>query len=148
MRVSGTKTFPTSPMKTYQLLVNPDVIVKAMPGLKSLNQVSESLYEADIEIGVAGIKGRYQGSIEMKDIVAPEKYTLVVKGEGPMGFMEAEVALALAGGEGESTIVTYDGDAKVGGTVAGVGQRVLAGVSKLMINQFFSGIEREAKAQV
>ncbi len=148
MRVSGTKTFPTSPMKTYQLLVNPDVIVKAMPGLKSLNQVSESLYEADIEIGVAGIKGRYQGSIEMKDIVAPEKYTLVVKGEGPMGFMEAEVALALAAGEGESTIVTYDGDAKVGGTVAGVGQRVLAGVSKLMINQFFSGIEREAKAQV
>lgn len=148
MRVSGTKTFPISPSKAYQLLVNPDVIVKAMPGLKSLKQVSESFYEADIEIGVAGIKGRYQGSIAMKDIVEPEKYTLAVKGEGPMGFMEAEVGLVLTADEGDGTVVHYDGEAKVGGTVAGVGQRVLSGVSKLLINQFFAGIEREAKAQV
>lgn len=150
MRVSGTKTFPISPLKTYELLVNPDVIVRAMPGLKSLNQVSDSLYEADIEIGVAGIKGRYQGSIEMKDIVAPEKYTLVVKGEGPMGFMEADVGLHLTAAEGDpdATVLNYDGEAKVGGTVAGVGQRVLSGVAKLLINQFFSGVEREAKAQV
>ncbi|OFW78961.1 MAG: carbon monoxide dehydrogenase [Alicyclobacillus sp. RIFOXYA1_FULL_53_8] len=148
MQVSGTKSIQLSPLQTYQLLTSPDVIVRAMPGLKSLEKKSETFYEADIEVGVAGIKGRYDGSIEMTDSVPSEKYTLIVKGEGPMGFIEATANIVLSETEQGTTLVSYQGEAKVGGTVAGVGQRVLAGVSKLLINQFFNGIEKEAKALV
>ncbi|MED1791422.1 CoxG family protein [Brevibacillus nitrificans] len=146
MQISGATVIPATLHTTYELLTDADAIVKAMPGMKSMTQKSDSYYDADIEVGVAGIKGRYQGSVEMKDVVQPTRYTLVVKGEGAMGFMEAEVAISLNAKSDVETEVTYDAEAKVGGVVAGVGQRVLSGVAKLMIKQFMNGIANQAKA--
>lgn len=144
MHLAGEKVFPTTPMETYQLLTDPTVITKAMPGLKSLEAETETRYKAQMEVGVAGIKGSYDGELEMADIVPGEHYRLLIKGEGSMGFMESDVTVTLTP-EGDGTKVTYDGDAKVGGKVAGVGQRMLSGVAKLLVNQFFNGALKAAK---
>lgn len=143
MHISGEKSFPTSPMATYELLTDPSVIMKAMPGLKSLDEESDNRYKAQMEVGVAGIKGRYDGELEMTDSIPGEQYRLVIKGEGSMGFMESDVIVTLTP-EGEGTKVAYNGEANVGGKVAGVGQRMLSGVAKLLINQFFSGVLKAA----
>ena len=145
MRLEGSKAFPTAPQATYELITNPDAISRAMPGLKELRVVSENSYEARMEVGVAGIKGVYDGTLEMADIVPGESYRLLLKGEGPMGFMDADVSISLAAMEDDKTNVAYAGEAKVGGTVAGVGQRMLSGVAKLIINQFFNALVKEAK---
>jgi carbon monoxide dehydrogenase subunit G len=145
MRLSGSKEFPTNPQQTYELLTNPDAIVQAMPGMKRLTARSETLYEAEMEVGVAGIKGSYQGTLEMKDVVPGERYRLVVHGEGPMGFMDADVGVRIEAREAGGSVIMYDGEATVGGTVAGVGQRVLSGVAKFLINQFFNNLVKSAK---
>ncbi|MBX6351710.1 MAG: carbon monoxide dehydrogenase subunit G [Thermoflavifilum sp.] len=145
MKISGNKAFPTHPQQTYALLTDPDALVQAMPGMKSLTARSETLYEAEMEVGVAGIKGSYQGTLEMKDVVPGERYRLVVHGEGPMGFMDADVAVRIEPAAPSGSLVTYDGEATVGGTVAGVGQRVLSGVAKFLINQFFNNLVKAAK---
>jgi len=148
MQISGSKHFPTSPQQTYSLLTNREVLMRAMPGLKSLEPKSETYYNAELEIGVAGIKGRYKGYLELQDVRPGEGYKMVLHGEGPMGFMDSTVLVSLepaSGGE-DGTELTYSGDAKVGGTVAGVGQRMLSGVAKLIIGQFFNGLQKEAKA--
>lgn len=145
MRLEGSKAFPTAQQATYELITNPDAISRAMPGLKELRAVSEGSYEARMEVGVAGIKGVYDGSLEMADIVPGASYRLLVKGEGAMGFMDADVSISLAAMEDGKTNVSYAGEAKVGGTVAGVGQRMLSGVAKLIINQFFNALVKEAK---
>jgi len=145
MQVHGTKTVHLTPGETYQLLTDPDVLARAMPGLKRLTVLSEHQYEGELEVGVAGIKGHYKSQIELTDVVPEESYRMLIHGEGPMGFLEANVALSLTQ-QGEDCLIAYDGDATVGGTVAGVGQRVLAGVAKLLIGQFFNGIAREAAA--
>jgi carbon monoxide dehydrogenase subunit G len=131
-------------METYQLLTDPAVITEAMPGLKSLNAESPTLYKAVMEVGVAGIKGVYEGQLEMTDVDPGNHYRLLIKGEGPMGFMESDVMVTLTE-EGEGTKVAYNGEAKVGGKVAGVGQRMLSGVAKLIINQFFNGVLKIAR---
>ncbi|MCL6633118.1 MAG: carbon monoxide dehydrogenase subunit G [Alicyclobacillus herbarius] len=148
MKISGSKAFPTDPMRTYELLIDPDVIARAMPGMKSLEKKSDSLYEATMEVGVAGIKGSYQGTLELLDVEPGSHYRLVVHGEGPMGFMDADVAVSLAAADGGGSQVSYEGEAKVGGTVAGVGQRVLSGVAKFLIGQFFNGVVKEARRSV
>ncbi|MCL6452787.1 MAG: carbon monoxide dehydrogenase subunit G [Alicyclobacillus sp.] len=146
MQLEGTKAFPTDPQTTYNVLTNPEMIQRAMPGLKELTAKSETFYEAKMEVGVAGIKGSYDGTLEMLDVHPGEHYRLAVHGEGPMGFMEADVKVELRDNGNGGTDVHYEGDAKVGGTVAGVGQRVLGGVAKLIINQFFNALVKEAKA--
>ncbi|WP_067930680.1 SRPBCC family protein [Alicyclobacillus kakegawensis] len=145
MKIAGSKAFPTDPLRTYELLVDPEVISRAMPGVKSLEKKSDSLYEATMEVGVAGIKGSYQGTLELLDVEPGDRYRLVVHGEGPMGFMDADVVVSMAATETGGSEVVYEGEAKVGGTVAGVGQRVLAGVAKFLIGQFFNGVVKEAK---
>ena len=41
------------------------------------------------------------------------------------------------------TDLTYDADAVVGGTIGGVGQRMLNGVAKKMAGQFFAAVDAE-----
>lgn len=146
MQLSGTKTIGVPVDEAFQLLIDPDVLTKCIPGVKQLTARSEHTYEADLEIGVAGIKGRYKGNVEMADVDAPNSYRLLIKGEGPMGFLEGDVKIALTA-DGADTTIAYDGEATVGGTVAGVGQRVLSGVAKLLIGQFFNAVAKEAAAR-
>ncbi|KUO96874.1 CoxG family protein [Ferroacidibacillus organovorans] len=148
MQLEGTKEFPTNPQDTYSLMTDPDVLVTAMPGLKSLKKTSDYHYEAQIEVGVAGIKGQYQGVLEMRDVQPGSCYTLVINGQGPTGFMEASVHVRFEENTGEKPGCTmhYSGNAHVGGTVAGVGQRMLSGVAKLLINQFFKSLVTQATA--
>jgi carbon monoxide dehydrogenase subunit G len=45
----------------------------------------------------------------------------------------------------DGTALSYQGEAMVGGTVAGVGQRMLSGVATFIMNQFFGNIGKEAQ---
>jgi hypothetical protein len=42
----------------------------------------------------------------------------------------------------DGTELHYSGTANVGGTIAGVGQRVLSGVANIIIGQFFSALAK------
>ena len=55
--------------------------------------------------------------------------------------MSTEVRVALADAGDGSTTLTYDADAVVGGVIAGVGQRMLVGVSKKMAGEFFRSVD-------
>ena len=50
--------------------------------------------------------------------------------------MKADTLITLSEIEG-GTRVAYSADVQVGGLIAGVGQRMLGGVSKMMADQFF-----------
>ena len=45
--------------------------------------------------------------------------------------------------EGAGTLVKWSGDMQIGGLIAGVGQRMLGGVGKMLIGQFFKCLEQQ-----
>ena len=53
------------------------------------------------------------------------------------GVTQGEAGMELSDAEG-GTRVTYAADVQVGGLIASVGQRMLGGVSKMMLDQFFT----------
>jgi uncharacterized protein len=69
-----------------------------------------------------------------------------VEGKGQPGFLKGSGDVDLEERNGV-TIVSYKGDVQVGGTIAGVGQRMLQGAVKMMAVQFFTAIEAEAKTE-
>ena len=83
----------------------------------------------------------------MTDKDEPAGYTLMVEGKGKPGFVNgsANVALSEADG-GARTSVAVTGKAQVGGTIARVGQRLLGGVSKMMMDRFFACLQERARA--
>jgi hypothetical protein len=64
-------------------------------------------------------------------------------GAGAPGNARAQVTINLEPADGGKTNLTYSADAVIGGPVAGVGQRMIAGVAKRMAGQFFQAIDDE-----
>ena len=89
-----------------------------------------------MKVGVAAIKGTYKGKVAIVEKEPPTEYTLQVEGSGGPGFVKGTAKIILEA-EGEGTRVNVEGDGQVGGMLAGVGQRMLPGVAKMLMNQFF-----------
>ncbi len=140
MKIEGSYTFKAPREKVWQVLIDPKVMAQCMPGCDGLKEIGADQYEATLKIGVASVKGSYKGKVSVKDKRAPEHYVLSGEGSGGPGFMQGDVAIDLEERAGE-TIVKYSTDAKVGGLIAGLGQRMIGGVAKMIVEQFFKKME-------
>jgi carbon monoxide dehydrogenase subunit G len=54
--------------------------------------------------------------------------------------MQGDVVIDLEESNGQ-TVLKYSADAKVGGLIASIGQRMLGGVAKMVCDQFFKKVE-------
>lgn len=144
MKVSGTYELPTNSATAYQLLTDPDVLVRTMPGLKSLQSIGDNIYAAELEVGIKMVKGRYKGTVKLVDAVEGEQFRLIMDGQGPLGFVQQEMLIKLEQVGDNQTNVICEGEATVGGVVAGIGQRMMSGVASLLMGQFFSAMKKEA----
>jgi carbon monoxide dehydrogenase subunit G len=140
MRLEGSHTFDAPRDVVYKALQDPGPLRACLPGCEHLEETAPDVYEAIMKVGVASIKGTFTGKVQMKDRRDAESFTMMVEGSGPVGFMKGEGKLELAD-LGGKTEVKYAGDAQVGGLIAGVGQRMIGGVAKMMIRQFFKNME-------
>lgn len=129
--------------QVWAAMNDPQVLAVATPGCKEFTQTGPDQFAAVMEMGVAGIKGRYKGQVSIAERQPPESYRLMIEGTGTPGYVKASMLITLAEASG-GTELTYNGDAQVGGMVASVGQRMLGGVAKMVIDQFFKAIEKAA----
>jgi carbon monoxide dehydrogenase subunit G len=146
MKISGTYEIPTDSTTAFQLLTNPDVLVRTVPGLNSLHSIDENVYSAELEVGIKAVKGRYKGTVKLVDPVIGEQFRLIMDGQGPLGFVQQDMLIKLEQISENQTKVICDGEATVGGVVAGIGQRMMSGVASLLMGQFFKALGKEAKA--
>ena len=142
MNFDGNFKFNAPREKVWKFFMNPDMLAKCLPGCEKLEEKGENSYEAAVKIGISVVKGEYSGKVEIKDIVAPSHYRLVGEGGGLSGFIKGEVTMDLEE-ESDKTIVKWKSVAQIGGLIAGVGQRMLSGVAKILTNQFFKDMEKE-----
>ncbi len=140
LKIDGTYTFNAPRERVWQVLLDPKVLAQCVPGCESLNEIAPDKYEAIMKVGVASVKGTYKGKVSIKDKQAPSHYVLSGEGSGGPGFMQGDVAVDLEEKDGQ-TLLKYSTDAKVGGLIASIGQRMLNGVAKMMLDQFFKKME-------
>jgi len=140
VKIEGTYTFSAPRDRVWQVLLDPKIIGQCMPGCESMNEIGPDEYEAVMKVGVASVKGTYKGKVAIKDKQPPSHYVLSGSGSGGPGFMQGDVAIDLEEANGQ-TLLKYSTDAKVGGLIASVGQRMLNGVAKMMVDQFFKKME-------
>ena len=136
MNLKGTHKLQAPTDRVWKALNDPDVLRSCTPGCKQMVSTGEDSFDVVIEIGIASITGRYTGQIKISDRVANCRYKLAISGTGTAGFMNASGSIRLIEQENE-TLIEYAGQAQVGGLAAGLGQRVMEGVAKLLVGQFF-----------
>lgn len=145
MKIEGSHTIKAPRESLYQLLVDPEILRRCVPGCQSLEAVGDGSYKMTLKAGVGSIKGIFTGSIKLEEMREPEQYKMIVDAKGQAGFLKGAGLIDLTE-QGEETLVNYTGETSVGGTIAGVGQRMVQSTAKMMAGQFFAAIEAEAAA--
>ncbi len=140
MDISGTYTFNAPPERVWDLLMDPAAIASCIPGCDTFEADGEDRYKATLTVALAAITGTYAGNVTLADKVPNTSYRLIAEGQGRPGFVKGNSLIALRA-EGTSTVVDVTGTVQTGGAIARVGQRLIGGVSKMMLDRFFACLQ-------
>ncbi len=143
MKISGTYTLPVPPERAYQMMQDPQVLARAIPGCQGLEKTGENEYQMKMAMVLASLSGAFEGKVRITEQTPPTSFRLVVEGSGRIGFVKGEGLLKLREADG-GTEVSYEGDAQVGGTIAAIGQRLIDGTAKMMTKKFFDKLAEAA----
>ncbi len=144
MNISGSHTIPAPHDHVWELLHDPDVLRRTVPGCQTLDVESPSRFSATLSVGVGPIRGRFSGTVEIEDISPSDSYKLTLNGQGPTGFISGEGMISLSP-DGDGTLVSVEADAQVGGTLAQIGSRMINTAVRMLMGQFFDALAREAR---
>ena len=147
MNIEGTYTFAAPRDVVWPMMLDPEVLANAMPGCEKLEQTDENSYSGILNIRVGPVQGRFNGTIDLSDINAPEGYSLALKGNGAPGFVTGTGSMELID-EGDSCTVRYTSEAQVGGRLAGVGQRLLETSARAIVRQSLEALDQQINAKM
>jgi carbon monoxide dehydrogenase subunit G len=145
VKFEGTYTLPVPREVAWRELMNPQTLARALPGCEKFEANPAGGFDVVLKIGIASLKGAYQGHVEIQDPNPPQSYRMKVEGKGTGGFLKGEGVLALTESAGNTTI-NYSGDAQVGGPIAGIGQRLVQAAARQIIQQFFQSLTNAIQA--
>jgi|SRR5579863_3022521 len=145
MKLEGTYSIPAPREKVWRHLLNPETLARSLPGCEKLEPNPDGSFSADLKVGIGPVRGTYHGRVEIVDPQPPESYRLKVEGKGAVGFVKGEGTLRLTE-DGAGTVISYAGDAQVGGVIASVGQRLIESASRQIAGKFFEAFAAQVAA--
>ena len=144
MKLEHTYTFDIPRDVVWKLIQNEEVLKKSIPGCKSFAQMGDGIYQAEMGVSVGPVKGVFTGQVQQVDQKEPSSYRLLVRGKGLPGEIDAVADMQLDE-VGQGTQLTCSTEVQVTGVLASVGQRVMGGVAKMVLGQFFKSVDKEMK---
>ena len=136
MKLSAKYEFKAPPEKVFAALVDPAILQKCIEGCEKMEKTGEDAYDANLKVGVAGIKGSYVGKIRIEEKKPPESITLQAQGKGGPGWVKGTARIQISP-EGEGSELQCESEGQVGGLIAQVGSRLVEAVAKKMQDEFF-----------
>jgi carbon monoxide dehydrogenase subunit G len=146
VRIEGSYTFEAPQEAVWQALLDPEVLAKTMPGCEKLEKVGESEFNGVMKIRIGPMQGEFKGGVVLSELNPPDGYRMKVSGRGPSGFMDGTGAIRLEG-QGGSTVMHYEGDAQVGGSIASVGNRLMDRSAKALVQQSLDQLNQQIMAR-
>jgi carbon monoxide dehydrogenase subunit G len=129
--------------QVWDLLQDPHIVASCLPGCRKFEPIGEDRYRIVMTAGVAAITGSFTGTVAIADKNPHRSYRLIVESRGTVGFANGESLIVLRA-EGDGTAVEISGTVNVGGLVAQVGQRLLGGTARMMMDGFFRCLQCRA----
>ena len=142
MIFDGEETFDYSVNEVWAALHDTDLLTRTVPGCKSMTPTGTNEYKVALSLGVAAVKGDYEGKVRVVDVKVPSHYVVKGEGSGAPGFVKTTVNCHLQP-HAAGTLLKWHCEATVGGMIASIGGKALAGIAKFMAKQFFTAFKAE-----
>lgn len=142
LKIEGRYELPASRQTVWDTMLQPEVLRECIPGCSELEALDSTHYRATITTRIGPIKATFKGQVELAELDEPNSVLLSGAGEGGIaGFAKGGARITLSDGEepGNSVLV-YEGDVAIGGKIAQLGSRLVAGVTQKLSDQFFQNL--------
>ncbi len=143
MKLSGKHILNATPPAIWQILMDTDTLAKVVPGISSLEKLSENSFKSLITIKLGPVNSSFAGNLQLEDIVDQKSFTLKAQQNSKIGNANASIKIELTPVGDEQTSIVFDGDVQLSGLMASMGQRLIGGVSDTLTKQFFKNLEKE-----
>ena len=144
MIMQGERLIGASRDEVWKALNDPDVLQYCIPGCDKVEKTSGTIFIASVVQKVGPVKARFEGKIELSNIEPSKSYTITGEGKGgAAGFARGGATVFLNDDpEGAGTMLTYEAEARVGGKLAQIGNRLIDGFARKMTEEFFARFQR------
>ncbi len=143
MEIKGKHIINATPKVVWKMILDPRVLEKITPGIKTLKEKETDVYQAVSEVKVGPVRGAFEGNLAIKDKVTEESCIVALDQKSKMGNAKAEISMKLIPTEDGETEIQYTGDVRMSGMLARMGQRIIGGVVSTLSKQFFTALENE-----
>jgi hypothetical protein len=138
LEMSGEYVLPIARKAVWDALNDQEMLKRCIPGCQTIEKKSDTEFSAVVVTKIGPVKARFKGNVRLEDLNPPNSYRIMGEGEGGVaGFAKGGASVNLSDAEG-GTLLVYKAEANVGGKLAQLGQRLLAGTAKKMADQFFA----------
>src|SRR3954469_10493155 len=144
MEIIGSYTFDVPADRVWELLMDPVALSSCIPGCTRFEPAGENQYGVTLTVALAAITGTYNGTVSLTDQIPQTSYRLEMEGQGRAGFVKGSAVISLRP-DGDVTAVDVTGAVHPGGPIARVGQRLIGGVARMMLDRFFECLKAKLK---
>lgn len=138
MDMSGERRIPATREKVWAALNDTEILRQSIPGCQEITRHSDTEMSAKVAVKLGPVSANFTGKVQLSDIDPPNSYTIGGEGSGGVaGFAKGGAKVRLADAEANSTVLSYDVNAQVGGKLAQLGARLIDSSAKQMAEQFF-----------
>ena len=147
MQLTGKHVIPADPAGIWKLLMDTDTLARIVPGISRLEKTGDNQFKSILEVKLGPVNSSFTGDLQMEDIAEEKAFTLKVQQKSKIGNANAAIVISLQPVNDNQTEVSFDGDVKLSGMLAGMGQRLIGGVANTLSKQFFTNLEKELAKQ-
>ena len=142
MKIDGSHVVDLDVASLWPLLQDEEVLAKISPGIGKIIKTEEYNYTAISDINIGPVRGSFEGELTLTDVIEHETMTLNLTQLSKIGNAKASIKMILSALDDHKTQINYQGDAKVSGRLATMGQRILGGVVKTLSKQVFKELDK------
>jgi uncharacterized protein len=146
LHFEGTFNVKAQKEKVFSIVMDPKQVSKCMPDLQKLEVKSPEDYTATIKAGVSFIKGDFVLRFLTVEKTAPTHAKLTAHGTGIGSTVDVEMIIDLSDSTEGGTSMKWTADARIGGRIASVGQRLINGQAEKIIQQLFDCLKATLEA--
>lgn len=130
--------------QVWQALNDPAVLARCLDGCRSLVATGSNEFAAEMGAKVGPVKAAFAATIALSDVVRPESYRLAVRVDGGVaGFANGSARVELEATAPQETLLRYRIEGAVGGKLAQLGSRLVAGAARKMTVRFFERFQAD-----
>ena len=146
MHFEGSVPIRASRDKVWAFVTDPNQVGQCGPGVEQIEVVGATHFKATAKVGIGFISARFVVNMAFAELEPPDRATIKAHGQAPGSAVDATAEMRLSDGPDGTTVMDWNADVTIAGTLASVGSRLIEGTANKMIGQTFECIRSRLEA--